>query len=131
MYNQASIQKILDSDTKRLVTVLEIITTARKTLTDLRRIFISSRKTMIVQHRTLLDIRKILKMIHKVSVIPSVVMEALKSILDTTDRIWRLLSSMRATKRFINKVIVRTFGPLESQGRVIIAPCHKRVTFAL
>ena len=78
MYNQASIQKILDSDNKILVTVLEIVTMARKTLTDLRKIFICSRKTLIADHRTLLDIRKMLKIIHKVSDIPSVIMEALK-----------------------------------------------------
>ena len=86
---------------------------------------------MNVQHRILLDIRKILQMIHKVSDIASVVIEALKSIRDTADRIQRLLSSMRATKRFINKVIAQTFGPLKSQERVITAPCHKRVTFTL
>ena len=105
MYNQASIQKILDRDTKRLVTVLEIVTMARRLLTDLRRIFICSRKTLIAHHCTLLDIRKMLKIIHKVSDIPSVVMEALKSTRDSLHQIWRLLFSMRATKRFINKII--------------------------
>ena len=71
MYNQASIQRILDSDTKKLVTVLEIVTMAREILTDLRKVFICSRRTLIAHHRTLLDIRKMLKIIHQVSDIPA------------------------------------------------------------
>ena len=50
MYNQASIQRVLDSDTKELVTVLEIVTMARETLTDLRKVFICSRRTLIAHH---------------------------------------------------------------------------------
>ena len=82
---------------------------------------------MNVQHHILLDIRKILQMIHKISDIPSVDIEALKNIRDTADRIQRLLSNIRDTKRFIVKVIAQTFKPLESQKKVIIAPCHKKV----
>ena len=127
MYSRSSIQKILNGDTKILVTVLKIVTTARKTLNDIRKICISSRKTMNVQHSILLNIRKILQRIHKISDIPNVVIEALKNIRDTTDRIQRLLSNIRDTKKFIVKVVAWTFKPLESQEKVIIAPCHKRV----
>ena len=102
---------------------------ARETLTDLRRVFICYGKTLRAHHRTLLDIRNMLKIIQKESDISSVIMESLKETRDSLHQIQRLLSSMRSTKRFIDRALERTFRPME--GKVVIDPCNKRVTFAL
>ena len=86
--------------------------------------------SLVRTRQTLIDIRKILKMVHRVCEIPIVVRETLLSIRDTVICVRKILSSMRATKKFLDKVIVQTFAPSKSQGRVIIAPCHKKVIFA-
>ena len=127
MYTQESIEKLLFGSNRRIINVLEIVRMARFTLEDMKRIFDCTGWTLRAHHRSLVHIHQILKSLQRKQHIPSFIADFLMETRESVNNIEKLLGNIRSTKRFLDRLLEHTFGPLG--GRVIIEPCNKRVQY--
>ena len=133
MYTQESIDKLLFSSTRRILDVLEVVRIVRYTLEEIDRLLYTTGKTLKAHHRSLIRVCQVLKGLQRLHEagrkqdLPGFMVEFLAETRDSVENIGKLLSNIRHTKHFLNRLLEHSFGPLG--GKVVLEPCNTRVKY--